>query len=255
LFNKIKRIEIILFIILTLIFSFNLSQGLNTRDSGEFLVAGANLDITHPPGTPIYAIIAKIFFFLGGIKGIIFMSAFFSALSFLIILKMFDNNKLIIGLFLLNLFLNKTFFYFSTTAEVYTLNLFLFSLLLYFTHKKNSYLASFSYGLACTLAPVNVLLFFPIGLKAFIECKRKVLFKNKFKRNNPIISLLLSNIFNIIKNDKAEKKADIKIIPFIPPKKKNIFAIIAYIGVPGGWVISRFAPATRNSPLSLVFNP
>lgn len=142
--TKILKYSIALFILVFAIYFFTLSHEVNWRDSGELITSAFTLSIAHPPGYPLFLLIAKVFTFLP-LPGFLstafklnFMSAFFSALAavclFNILEKVFNfiNNENHLSLsFLITLLfsLSTTLWYSSVTTTSYTLNLFLVLLL------------------------------------------------------------------------------------------------------------------------------
>ncbi|MGM0608058.1 MAG: protein O-mannosyl-transferase family [Candidatus Muiribacteriota bacterium] len=173
-FLKINKNHLMLAVLwlLFLIYFLNLAPGLNTRDSGEFLVSAKYLDITHPPGYPLYSSAGRLFYAFGGERAIIFMSSFFGVLSFFILYLM-CSKSITLAVFGLILFLSESYFYYSTTAEVYTLNLFFYVLVFYFSLKQKYYAALFAISIASLIQPVNFILLIPFTVGAFFKVKRK----------------------------------------------------------------------------------
>ena len=139
--KKNKIIIPSLFLLVLIVYLITLSPAVNFEDSGEFITTTYTLSIGHPPGYPLYIILGKLFSFLpfGSVEfKINFMSAFFSALSAVVlyilsfrIFKILKEKPYFISFFIVALyFLSSSLWDISLVAEVYTLNLFLVSLLL-----------------------------------------------------------------------------------------------------------------------------
>ncbi len=172
--DRIKKIVLITCVLFTgIVFYINIAPGLNTRDSGEFLSAAKNLDITHPAGYPLYTITSKLFYVVFDEKGIIFSNIFFSLITLILLSALFKWSVLPTILFTAMFFL-KNFYYYSTTAEVYSLNIFLFVLLIFFIKKNNFESAAFTSGFTLLMQPANLLLFFPLYAYVFYKSDNKI---------------------------------------------------------------------------------
>lgn len=152
------------------------------EDDGFFLLSAYYNGISHPPGYPLYTLIAHIFGLIPlenyALK-IHILSALFSVSAcaiFYHILKQLNNNTQDIGFCTLVLAVSSVLWSQSIIAEVYTLNLFLlaavFLLLLKFGHSQNTTLARLAaliYGLALSnhwplavlSSPLFIALLFP----------------------------------------------------------------------------------------------
>ncbi len=118
------------------VYCFTLAPTITGEDSGEFVTAAKLLGITHPPGYPLYCMIAHAFTWLpvGGIAlRVNFMSAVFGGatvylLALLIIL--FTRNRVAALAGGLLFAFTKEFWSQAVIAEVYTLTAFFFVLCL-----------------------------------------------------------------------------------------------------------------------------
>ena len=186
--------EIRIYYILLLIFAIYILSMPSTvvlEDDGFFLLSAYYNGISHPPGYPLYTLIAHIFGLIPlenyALK-IHILSALFSVGAcavFYNILKELNNNQ-DIGFFVLVLAFSSVLWSQSIIAEVYTLNLLLllaiFLLLLRFHHNQNLTLlrlAALIYGLALSnhwplvilSSPLFVALLFPYN---FLKIKTLV---------------------------------------------------------------------------------
>ena len=169
-----KSLTIIILLFLSLLYSYLLSFGLDTKDSGEFLVCAKRFIPAHSPGSVLYIIIAKLFSFSGPF-GVNSLSLIFSVLSVLILMKSVNQKYLIYGLILV-IFTFQSVVYYSTTAEIYTMVLFICSLLIYFSKNNSPEAFSMTSGLLGLLSPVYLLLSLP-----FIIYELKKVFNQKNK--------------------------------------------------------------------------
>lgn len=177
--------EVSIHYILLLIFCvYILSMPSNVvlEDDGFFLLSAYYNGISHPPGYPLYTLIAHIFGLIPlenyALK-IHILSALFSVAAcavFYHILKQINDNTQDIGFYTLVLAVSSVLWSQSIIAEVYTLNLFLLSavflLLLKFGNSQNTALARLAaliYGLALSnhwplailSSPLFIALLFP----------------------------------------------------------------------------------------------
>jgi len=159
----------ILFILF--IFSFTLAIYIKTLshsvyfgDSGEFITAAATLGIAHPPGYPLYTMLAHLFTYLP-FGTLPFKVNLFSAVTssltlvfvYLSVLKLTGNRLAALGgsLFLAFSYL---FWLYSLVAEVFSLNNLFISIIIFLSilifknpnDKKLFYILSFVFGLALT---------------------------------------------------------------------------------------------------------
>ncbi len=169
--NKVKVLFFLAaFFVPLIVYILTLAPTVTFGDSGELITAAYFLGISHPPGSPLWTILAKLFTFLP-INSIAwrvnFSSAFFSALAaalfFTIQLQIvkamhLKTNKLLIYCCLLisTFFLSfsRTVWTISTIAEIWSLNNLIFCLLILTLYKwirTNKhiflYLASLLFGL------------------------------------------------------------------------------------------------------------
>jgi len=139
-------IILILFVIVLAVYLSTLCPAVYIGDSGELTVAGFRLGIPHPPGYPLYCLLAHIFILLPA--GTIafranLMSAFFGVLTviflFLVLEKMLskafpeNSSRMLMAAVLAPLFLafSGIFWSESVVAEVFTLLAFFFAAILY----------------------------------------------------------------------------------------------------------------------------
>lgn len=130
-------LAILAFISTFLIYLITTGSAVGPRDSAELTVAGATLGIPHPPGYPLYVLLAKLFSFLplGSIAfRINLMSAFFASLTivliYLIVLRLIRR----LDISLLTSFCVAFSFIFwdqAVFAEVFTPNSFFVCLLIF----------------------------------------------------------------------------------------------------------------------------
>ncbi len=126
-----------------IVYVFTLSPSINFGDSPELIAGAYTLGIPHPPGYPLYSLLAKPFSFFPFGESLAWKinlaSAFFSAagLFFLaLILVRLNGTSRPLGILcaiipLVFLTLSPTFWSQAVIAEVYALNFFFFSLLIY----------------------------------------------------------------------------------------------------------------------------
>ncbi len=166
--DKSKIYPLLLLIITLTIFIKTTAPDVTTGDSGELLSSAYCLGIGHPPGYPLYLILAKLFSYIAYIFypllllsgrnifhlkdyfafNVNYMSGFFAALSSLILYKIFiylienfykEKDNIIYKFKEEISFLSALTFPFmnliwsqSTNSEVYTLNLFILTLNFFF---------------------------------------------------------------------------------------------------------------------------
>lgn len=159
-FSGDVRIHYILLLIFC-IYILSMPSTVVLEDDGFFLLSAYYNGISHPPGYPLYTLIAHIFGLIPlenyALK-IHILSALFSVAAcavFYHILKQINHNTQDIGFYTLVLAVSSVLWSQSIIAEVYTLNLFLLSLvfllLLKFDKSQNmamARLAALIYGLA-----------------------------------------------------------------------------------------------------------
>jgi hypothetical protein len=132
-------------IIVFTVYLFTLAKGVIHLDSGELAAVTSTLGIAHPTGYPLFTmlgfIFTKIFFFLGPVMAVNLMAAICtSGAVFFIILIIYQllnkvaesNSNIIIASLSGILFaFSKTFWFQSTSVEVYSLHLLLISATIY----------------------------------------------------------------------------------------------------------------------------
>ncbi len=220
--RKWERILILIsFTVPFAVYLRTLSPSVNFGDTGELITAAYTLGIPHPPGFPIWCLLAKIFTFLP-IRTIAWRvnlsSAVFSAAAVSVIFLISKTilallvpaeqsgkrNKVLILLPALAASLifafTKVFWSGAVYAEVYSLNtlfsaLILFWTLRWFEKREDKYLCllAFTYGLSLTNHYLILLLAPPLVLW-FILCERELL-KNRKLLISMLVSLLLGISF------------------------------------------------------------
>jgi len=147
-----KIVSVVLFIIVFIIYGFCAPTTISFWDSPEFITTNNNLQVSHPPGAPLYTIFCSfVMLFFSASKAALvsnLISSFFGALTVSLVfhISYFISKKTINSKILKNI---KTVPYFagvlsalslafctsfwvaSTEAEVYTLSFFLLCLLFY----------------------------------------------------------------------------------------------------------------------------
>gem|GEM_PF-3357298 len=180
--KKIKVIYISLFLLTFLLYFITLATNVTFEDSGELITAGYTLSIPHPPGYPLFVLIAKIFSFIpiGNIEfRINLLSALFASLAISIMFITLYNTakklKLehpeILSSYTVTLFaISTTVWNIATVTEVYALNLFLFAVQLYLLMKlvessKKKYFNLFIYisGIALTVHQTSIFMLLIFG--------------------------------------------------------------------------------------------
>lgn len=222
--SRSKKIDVFILFSFIAFFFFYLSHGLDTKDSGEFLVCAKRLLPAHSPGSVLYIIIGRLFVFMGAV-GVNLLSLIFSVSSLFILLKLSKDNTLF-KILIIILFSGSSIVYYSTSAEVYTAVLFFISLIVFFAEKRKYEALSFSSGLLALLSPIYFLLTLPFILIH--------LFKYKNKKNIififilPIILYLFITIRLPYINNVFSSDSFIKTIDFISGKdfavKKNVLS-------------------------------
>ncbi len=122
-------LTILAFVIVALFYFISVSRNLYFEDTSEFITSAYTLGISHPPGYPLYNLLAKLASFIAPLPfSINLFSALSALLSFLIFLiisyKFFNIKQPFLLIFLLASL--STLWDVSTYAEVYSLNLLLF---------------------------------------------------------------------------------------------------------------------------------
>lgn len=161
------------------IYLLTLAPTVSGEDSGELITAAYTLGVAHPPGYPLWCLLAKLFTFIpvGTIAGRVnFMSAFFSALAVLIvcliIIKLTKNRLAGLAGALLLAF-SSEFWEQSVIAEVYGLNSFLvvlavFLLLLWYEQRRPLALLAFALVFGLGLCNHNTMMLLGPVFLAFV---------------------------------------------------------------------------------------
>lgn len=121
---------VVCFIILFSFYAFHTAPGVTVEDSGDFQMAAQTLGIAHPPGYPLYTMVAFVASkvpFVSPAYSVNLLSAFFGALSlvffWLILSRVFDVTLAwTSGIATASVGVHPIFWSQSGVAEVYTLN-------------------------------------------------------------------------------------------------------------------------------------
>ena len=126
-------------------------------DSAEFALCAHFWGVCHPPGFPLYVIVAKIFSGIFPFGALIYkvnlLSAIFGATTILLVfltLVELKVSRVIAFLTCLFLAIVQPFWEFSLAADVFTFSTFLLILIFFFTFKKWRFLAFFTLGLSAS---------------------------------------------------------------------------------------------------------
>ena len=182
----------LLFTFTLVVYTLTLSRSVYFGDSGEFIAVAKVLGIAHPPGYPLYTMIAHLFTYLpfGNIAfRVNLFSAFTSSLTcvvvYFICLKL-TRNRLASASASLFLAFSYLFGLYSLVAEVFSLNNLFVALIILislniFENPKNQrlfYLLSFTFGLSLTnhhtilfLTPALVFLVLSTNPKLLLQPK------------------------------------------------------------------------------------
>lgn len=203
-FFQTKKPLLVLFLVLSFVFLIYLRTLAPSytwqhwgSDAGDLITSVYTLGIPHPPGTPLYILLAQPFRllpFADPAFKINFASAFFSLLCLLILfLTVFRLTSSLTASSLSVLFLafGKVYWSQSIITEVYTLNAFLTSLVIYFLIRWQSasdndsdsdrwlYLAVFCFALSLCNHTSSLMLF-PAILYLILATKGKETFRPSF---------------------------------------------------------------------------
>jgi tetratricopeptide (TPR) repeat protein len=172
---------------------FTFARNVTLVDSGELILAAAELGVAHPPGTPLHSLLGHLFtlFPLGSIAArVAFMSAFFAAaaagLAALLAREVTSEDpspRAAAGAIStgLTLAFSVTLWFYASVAEVYTLHLALVGLILFLMLRWHSRmrvnpqsdthlvtLAAFVFGLALGVHHVTAILLLLPALPIFV---------------------------------------------------------------------------------------
>lgn len=144
-------------------------------DAGELITVAYTLGIAHPPGYPLYTVLAHLFTYIP-IYSVAWRVNLFSALTsaltlvfvYLIILKITKNKLAAIGTAVV-LGLSQTFWLYSIVAEVFSLNNLFVVLIIYLALQKRYSLLALTIGLSLSnhhtiilIAPALLYLLWPV---------------------------------------------------------------------------------------------
>jgi tetratricopeptide (TPR) repeat protein len=173
------------------LYLFCLSPGVSWEDSGEFITTAARLGIAHPPGHPLYIVLARLFCIhtsplstARSVNLFSVLSAFFALFAFpAILLSLFTsrssrNTTCLPSLFFITIFFafSRTFWSVAEIAEVYSLHtllvLCLFASLLT-TRKGGAGILLFSYTLGLSLTNNITVAYLIPAFACFLILERK----------------------------------------------------------------------------------
>ncbi len=140
-----RFIAFLLFFISFGVYLKTLCPTITFADSGELITASYLLGIPHPPGSPLYCLLGKLFTFLpfGSIAyRVNLMSAFFASLTvvliYLVVLKLITHNSSRITFEYIPAIVaslcfafSKSFWSYAIVAEIYTIKAFFLALLIF----------------------------------------------------------------------------------------------------------------------------
>ena len=196
-------IPVFIFSFTLAIYILTLSRSIYFGDSGEFITVAKTLGIPHPPGYPLYTMLAHLFTYLP-FGNLAFRVNLFSAVTssltvvvvYFICLKL-TKNRIASASASLFLAFSYLFWLYSLVAEVFSLNnLFVALIVLFSLHifekpheKKLFYLLAFVFGLALTNHH-TILFLTPALLFLVLATNSKLLTQPKF--------IILNTLFLII---------------------------------------------------------
>ncbi|OGD89035.1 hypothetical protein A3D81_00145 [Candidatus Curtissbacteria bacterium RIFCSPHIGHO2_02_FULL_40_17] len=196
-------IPFLLFSLTLTVYILTLSRSVYFGDSGEFIAVAKTLGIAHPPGYPLYTMLAHLFTYLpfGNIAfKVNLFSAVTSSLTIVVVyfacLKL-TKNRLASASASLFLAFSYLFWLYSLVAEVFSLNnLFVATIILISLHilekphqKKLFFLLAFVFGLALTNHHTIILLA-PALLFLILSTTPKLLLNPKFIILNTLFILV-----------------------------------------------------------------
>jgi len=172
-FTKKWPYRILLLFLFLSIYSMALSPGITTGDAGELTSAAMVMGIPHPPGYPLWTLLARIFSLLFPENPGFGTNLFSMIVGIASILLVFEIVSLGAPLWLsflvaTNIGLFPQILNYSTITEVYSLTIFFFLLLLFLYKKGYFSLLNYALGLSLGVHPVLLipfLVFIPVLIK------------------------------------------------------------------------------------------
>jgi len=172
-FTKKWPYRVLLLFLFFSIYSFALSPGITTGDAGELTSASMVMGIPHPPGYPLWTLLARIFTLLfpenpGFGTNIFSMLAGIASVLLAFEIVSLDAPYWFSSLVATNIGLFPQVLNYSTVTEVYSLSIFFFLLLLFLYKKGYSALLNYALGLSLGVHPVLLipfLVFIPVLIK------------------------------------------------------------------------------------------
>jgi len=190
--KKYKDIIILLICLLAVfqLYLYTMFPVFNGNDSPEIITIAYTLSVGHPPGYPLFSLMAKIFSYLSFGSPAFRINLFAIFLGMLVLLLSYflirQNNRIVfgnenktinfLGVFILAfslIFWNQTI---EAKGGIYILNLLFLAILLYLSIKlfkepniKNLYLVSFIYGLSMANHWPSMIILFPVFAYLYIK--------------------------------------------------------------------------------------
>jgi hypothetical protein len=192
-----KRLFLMSFIVAlipTLFYLYCLSPGVSWEDSGEFITTASSLGIAHPPGHPLYILLAHLFTIHRAPQTIAHsvnlfsvIAAFLALFVFSMLLSIFsrsspgERNVMLSFLALLSITMlfafSRTFWYVTEISEVYSLHalltLCLFASLILFAQQGGKYLLLFAYLFGLSLTNNVTIAYLTPAFVCFLIVERK----------------------------------------------------------------------------------
>lgn len=193
----------VIFLLSLILYMITISPTASFWDPGEFIAVANGLQVTHPPGAPLFLLIGRVFSMFASPENVAFwvntVSAVASALTimflYLIIIRLvveikgsLDNQDLLtkIGAYgggiigSLSFAVSDTFWFNAVEAEVYALSMFFTSIVVWLAmkwseHHKDTHnerwliLISYMFGLALGVHLLNVLCLFFVALVVYFK--------------------------------------------------------------------------------------
>jgi|GEM_PF-2038918 len=172
-FTKKWPYRVLLLFLFFSIYSFALSPGITTGDAGELTSAAMVMGIPHPPGYPLWTLLARIFTLLFPENPGFGTNLFSMMAGIASVLLVFETVSLSAPYWLsflaaTNIGLFPQVLNYSTITEVYSLTIFFFLLLLFLYKKGYSSFQNYTLGLSLGVHPVLLipfLVFIPVLIK------------------------------------------------------------------------------------------